>query len=79
MSVWSWLWLAWIAAFVALEGITLARKAPDDTLSEHIWRWFAVGRPGNRPKWSGLVQLRRFLLLASLAWLAAHFLTGGLV
>jgi hypothetical protein len=28
---------------------------------------------------TGSVQLRRFALLASLAWLAAHFLTGGMV
>ena len=77
MSVWSWLWISWLAAFVVLEGITLARKAPGDTLSEHVWKWFAVGRPGNRPAVTGLVQLRRFALLAGVAWLAAHFLTGG--
>ncbi len=79
MSGWTWAWLLWLAAFVVLETITLVRKAPDDTLSEHIWRWFAIGRPGDRPKMSPLVQLRRVLLVASLAWLAAHFLTGGLV
>lgn len=79
MDIWSWLWIGWLAAFGVLEGIALARKEPEDTLSEHIWRWFAIGRPGNRPKFTGLVQLRRFVLLAGLAWLAAHFLTGGAV
>ncbi len=79
MDLWSWLWIAWLAAFCVLEGVALARKEPDDTLSEHIWKWFAVGRPGNRPKFTGWVQFRRFILLAALAWLAAHFLTGGAV
>lgn len=78
MSIWSWLWVAWLAAFAALEGVALVRKAPDDTLSEHLWKWFAIGQPGARPPMTGAVQLRRFALLAGLVWLAAHLLTGGI-
>ena len=79
MDFWTWAWLAWLALFAGLEGAALARKAPNDTLSEHVWKWFGVGRPGNRPKFTGWVQARRFLLLAFLAWMLAHFLTGGAV
>ncbi|MEU7905872.1 hypothetical protein [Actinoplanes sp. NPDC049118] len=78
MDTWAWLWIGWIGLFAVLEGVALARKAPDDTLSEHVWRWFGIGRPGNRPTMSGWVQLRRFALLAGLAWLAFHLLTGGI-
>jgi hypothetical protein len=78
VSTWSWLWIAWLAIFVAVESTALANKSKDDTLSEHIWKWFAIGRPGNRPKMTKLVRLRRLGLLALLAWLAAHFMTGGM-
>ena len=78
MDIWAWLWLAWIAVFAVIEAIALGRKAPGDTLSEHIWRWFGIGTPGDRPKVTGWVQLRRFALLAGLAWLVLHLLTGGL-
>jgi len=40
-----------------------ARRHP----SEHVWKWFAISRPTNLPKFTGLVQLRRFALLALLA------------
>ncbi|WP_189112234.1 hypothetical protein [Pilimelia terevasa] len=79
MDIWTIGWLAWLGLFVVLEGVALARKAPDDTLSEHVWKWFGIGRPGNRPKFSGWVKFRRFALLAFLAWLVAHFLSGGAV
>jgi hypothetical protein len=64
-------WLLWIAAFLGLEGKALVNKRPGDTLSEHVWRWSSVKAKG------GAWRLRRFGLLAFLAWLAAHFLTGG--
>jgi hypothetical protein len=76
-------WVAWIAAFGVIEGIALYRKQPGDTLSEHVWKWFGTRRDveyhgkGEQP--SGLLRLRRFALLAFLAWLSIHFLTGGLV
>ncbi|WJN62544.1 hypothetical protein [Streptomyces phage phiScoe1] len=74
-------WAAWAGAFVVIEGIALKRKAKNDTLSEQVWRLFGTARDGKYPKGqpNGLLRLRRFTLLAFLAWLAAHFLTGGLV
>lgn len=78
MSTWGWtaLWLVWIGQFFAIEGPALFNKTSGDTLSEHVWRWFAIsGSAGARR--SGGYRARRFALLAFLAWLVAHFLTGG--
>lgn len=74
-------WLAWMAYFLVLEGWALFNSRPGDTLSEHVWAWFGTQRrrPGESPREvTGWVRLRRFVLLAFLAWLSAHFLTGGL-
>lgn len=73
MSAWSWAWLALLIAMGVLELAALLNKRPDDTLSEHVWKWFAI-KDKRRTGWP---QARRLLLLASLAWLAVHFLTGG--
>jgi hypothetical protein len=74
-------WAAWAGAFIVIEGIALKRKQPGDTLSEQVWRIFGTRRDVEYPKGqpSGLLRLRRFALLAFLAWLSIHFLTGGLV
>ncbi|WP_223772937.1 hypothetical protein [Streptomyces sp. 135] len=77
MNVWTLSWVAWLAAFGVIEGLALARKRPDDTLSEHVWCWFAIARRDPQP--DGFTRLRRFLLLAGIGWLGAHFLTGGWV
>lgn len=81
MTGWTWLWLAWLGAFVAIEGRALANKTPGDTLSEHVWKWFATRREDlRRPdgkKASAWVKIRRTVLVAFLAWLALHFTTGG--
>lgn len=79
MSGWTWAWIAWIAAFCTIEGKALFNKTKGDTLSEHVWRWFAterIAKAAGQP--TGWVRLRRFGLLAFMAWLTAHFLTGGL-
>ncbi|ATI18704.1 hypothetical protein SEA_DAUDAU_3 [Streptomyces phage Daudau] len=76
MTVWSWLWVGWLAAFAAIEGKALFNKTEGDTLSEHVWKWFAT-KQGSTGKPSGWVRLRRFGLLAFMAWLSVHFLTGG--
>ncbi|ADE43486.1 gp19 [Streptomyces phage phiSASD1] len=76
MSSWTLSWVVWLAAFVVIEGLALLRKRPDDTLSEHVWRWFAVAR-ATQP--DGRTRLRRFMLLAGMSWLSVHFLTGGWV
>jgi hypothetical protein len=46
-------------------------KQPGDTLSEHVWDWASIKGKG------GGWRLRRVGLLMFLAWLVAHFLTGG--
>jgi hypothetical protein len=80
MGGWTWAWLVWIAYFLVVEGFALFNSRPGDTLSEHVWAWFGTGRrrPGEPERQrSGWTQLRRVLLLAFLAWLSIHFLTGG--
>ncbi len=64
-------WLIWLLQFAAIEGAALVNKRDGDTLSEHVWRWFSM-----RQKGAGW-RMRRFALLAFLAWLVAHFLTAG--
>lgn len=44
MDIWSWLWVGWLGAFAVIEGVALARDDRGDTLSEHVWKWFAIGR-----------------------------------
>lgn len=61
--------------FCVVEGVALYRKAPGDTLSEHVWRVF---RTDKMSKPTGSTRLRRFILLAFMAWLSVHFLTGGM-
>ncbi len=77
MSIWTALWLLWGLFFAIVEGAALFNGEKDDTLSEHVWKWFGIGRNGAHPKVTGSIRLRRFMLLAFMAWLAAHFLTGG--
>lgn len=79
MSLWAVAWLGWAAYFLIVEGLALFGSSPGSTLSEHVWTWFGTARgpgpAGRQP--SGWTRLRRFVLLAFLAWLVAHFLTGG--
>ena len=70
----TWLWIAWLLAFAALEGWALLNHTAGDTLSEHVWQWFAVGKRGTI---TAGVRVRRVLLVCFCAWLAVHFLTGG--
>ncbi|MFJ8955638.1 hypothetical protein ACIRO1_36660 [Streptomyces sp. NPDC102381] len=74
MSGYTWAWLAWLGSFLVIEGKALFNRTEGDTLSEHVWKWFAIGSDAHP---SGWVRLRRFSLVAFMAWLCAHFLTGG--
>ncbi len=76
MDIFTHAWLIWLAFFALVEGIALANKKQGDTLSEHVWRWFAVLRKGQPDGWT---RFRRFALLSFVTWLAAHFITGGWV
>lgn len=73
MNGWDYFWLGWLAIFAVGEGIALTRSDKDDTLSEKVWKWFSVTER-NRGRFG---QARRFALLAFMAWLSAHFMTGG--
>jgi hypothetical protein len=76
MTVWTWLWVGWGAYFAVVEGMALANSTAGDTLSEHVWAF--LGYSGGVKYPTGWTRLRRFLVLAFLAWLVVHFLTGGL-
>jgi hypothetical protein len=60
-----------LVLFGAIEGQALANKRQGDTLSETVWRWFSIRHKG---RWW---RTRRLALLSFLAWLVAHFVTGG--
>lgn len=64
-------WIVWLGMFGAIEGAALFNKRRGDTLTEHVVRWCSMKDKGKA--W----RIRRFGLLAFLAWLASHFLTGG--
>ncbi len=66
-------WLVWIVMFLAIEGLAIFRKEKGDTLSEHVWNWFAIK---DKPRG---YKMRRFALLVFMSWLLVHFLTGGWV
>lgn len=77
LSVYTILWLLWGLMFAVVEGAAIIDKRSGDTLSEHVWKWFAVRvSAGSTPKARGL---RRLALLSFMAWLSTHFLTGGWV
>lgn len=81
MTAFTIAWLVWLAYFVVVEGMALFNSKPGDTLSEHVWAWFGTAvKPGQSGRQrSGWTQLRRFALLAFMAWLLVHFITGGWV
>jgi hypothetical protein len=70
-------WVAWLGAFVVIEAVAIFRRRGGDTLSEHVWKWFAVGTPTGPVTWT--IRARRISLAAFMLWLTAHFLTGGKV
>ena len=72
MSIWTVLWLAWGAAFLAIELPAAFNRRPGDTLSEHVWAWFHVH--DRRP--TALTWTLRAVLLAFLAWLLVHLAFG---
>lgn len=68
---WTVAWLLWIFMFFAIEMPAIWDKKPGNTLSEHVWKWFAIT---GKPKWW---RIRRIGLASFLVWLVTHFITGG--
>jgi hypothetical protein len=72
VSAWAWAWIAVVAAFLGVElSAAFATPKQGHTASEIIWRWT---RGRGRLHW-----LARFGLVAGLAWLSLHLLSGGWV
>jgi hypothetical protein len=65
-------WILWGIYFVIVEGDAILHNDMPGTLSEHIWAWFCMN--GQKEKFA---HLRRIILLCFMAWLSAHFITGG--
>jgi hypothetical protein len=81
MTIWDALWIGWLLIFGALEGVALANTKSGDTFSERVWAWFAIdvdADEGSRKRGVWMWRARRFSLLALVAWLAVHFLSGGM-
>lgn len=72
MNAFTVAWVVWLLGFAVLEGVALARKAPGDTLSEHVWSWFRVRDERPTP----LVWLLRVPLLIGGVWLTGHLAFG---
>ena len=70
MSAWTWAWVFWIAMFFVIETPAILNKSKDDTLSEHVRKWFSTM---DKQKWW---IARRAVLGLFLLWLAVHFFTG---
>lgn len=67
MTLFTKLWILWIAAGIALEIAALVRPAKGDTLSEHAWHLYQ----------GPLGQFFTFMGTAFLVWLAWHFAIKG--
>lgn len=42
MTIYSWLWIAWVAMFGIIETWAIVTKTNGGTLSEHLRRWCGV-------------------------------------
>lgn len=76
MDLFTAAWIVWLGIFGVVEGIALFNRRPGDTLSEHVWEWFGTARGSDAPH-TAIARGKRFVLLAFMAWLGVHFLTGG--
>lgn len=77
MSGFTIAWLVWGLYFAVVEIYAIVRShrgAPGGTLSEHVWAWFGTAKDTHANTWA---YLRRFALIAFMAWLSIHFIGGG--
>lgn len=70
MSLFTWAWVFWLAMFAVIEGAAIFNKQPDDTLSEHVWKWFQIREKPRQ--WT----VRRWALAVFLVWLLVHMVAG---
>lgn len=70
MDIWTWLWIAWGAAFAVIEGAALLNDARGDTLSEHFRRWFSTDTRLGRTAWLAVSGL-------FFAWFVVHIAVAG--
>lgn len=70
MNGFTWAWIGWALAFVAIEGLALVvkdRPGRPATLSAHVW-WLVRGAgPGH--------TALRLMLAVGLGWLTHHLLS----
>lgn len=64
-DAYTWGWVALLLLGGGLEYAAIRNPERGDTLSEHIWKLFAV--KGGKAEW-----LRRGILLAGLGWATVH-------
>ena len=72
MSGYTIAWVMWGVIFVVVEGIALADRDYNDTLSEHVWKWFRVR--GAMPTKTGWAL--RGILAVFMTWLWGHMVFG---
>jgi hypothetical protein len=72
MSAWTYGWILWILWFCTQEGVALVNPEPDDTLSEHVWRWLRVGDKRSTP----ITVAGRVVLGLGIVWLLGHLTMG---
>lgn len=66
---WTFLWAVWIVMFVMIETAAVLNDRPNDTLSEHLRKWFRVDTHIGRTVW--LIVSGVFF-----AWFVVHITTG---
>jgi hypothetical protein len=76
-SVFTKLWLGWVAAFAVIESIAVWQdRAHHDrvkrTLSSNVRRWFATDSITGIPLDAPYGRLRRIALLFLITWLGEH-------
>lgn len=69
MSLFTILWIVWIAAFFVIEAVAIFNDIKEDTLSEHFRNWFRVDTKIGRSIW--LVFSGGFIV-----WFIPHILLG---
>ena len=63
------LWVVWILMFVVIEAKAISNDVDEDTLSEHLRKWFNVDTHVGRTVW--LIVSGVFM-----AWFIVHIATG---